>query len=63
MCGRTILPADVANHPRCDGCSTLLEPELNEKTICRCGKLNPPPDEGLTKPVWVGTDSRPLESL
>jgi hypothetical protein len=37
MCGLTILPLDVANHPRCDGCSILLEPEQNEKTLCRCG--------------------------
>jgi general secretion pathway protein D len=31
--------------------------------IIRPHLLNPPPDEGLTKPVWVGTDSRPLEAL
>jgi hypothetical protein len=43
MCGRTVLPADVANHPRCEGCSILLEPELNEKTLCRCGKYHNAP--------------------
>jgi hypothetical protein len=23
MCGLTILPADLSNHPRCDNCSIL----------------------------------------
>jgi hypothetical protein len=45
MCGRTILPLDIANHPRCHGCSILLEPELNEKTLCRCGKYHNAPSE------------------
>ncbi len=25
--------------------------------------VHPPPDDALTKPIWVGTDSRPLEAL
>jgi hypothetical protein len=43
MCGKTILPQDVANHPKCDACDILLEPELNEKTLCRCGKYHNAP--------------------
>jgi len=31
---------DISNHPRCENCSILLEPELNEKTLCRCGKYH-----------------------
>lgn len=40
MCGLTILPADVAKHPKCKGCLILLEPEFNEKTVCWCGKYH-----------------------
>jgi hypothetical protein len=43
MCGRTILPLDVCNHPKCRGCSILLEPEFNEKTLCWCGKYHNAP--------------------
>jgi hypothetical protein len=43
MCGLTILPADVCNHPKCHGCSILLEPELNDKTLCWCGKYHNAP--------------------
>ena len=43
MCGLTILPADVAKHPRCENCLILLEPELNDKTLCRCGKYHNTP--------------------
>jgi hypothetical protein len=43
MCGLTILPADVAKHPKCKGCLILLEPALNEKTICWCGKYHNAP--------------------
>ena len=25
--------------------------------------LHAPPDDALTKPIWVGTDTRPIESL
>ena len=45
MCGLTVLPANMSNHPRCDGCSILLEPELNEKTLCRCGKYHNAPSQ------------------
>jgi hypothetical protein len=45
MCGITILPADLARHPRCHGCEILLEPDLNEKTLCRCGKYHNAPSE------------------
>jgi general secretion pathway protein D len=31
--------------------------------VIRPHLLNPPPSANFTKPVWVGTDSRPLESL
>jgi hypothetical protein len=40
MCGKAILPADLSNHPRCHGCSILLEPEFDGKTLCRCGKYH-----------------------
>lgn len=43
MCGLTILPLDVANHPKCKACSVLLEPEFNEKTLCWCGKYHNAP--------------------
>ena len=43
MCGRTILLAELSNHPRCLGCFILLEPELNDKTLCRCGKYHNAP--------------------
>jgi len=43
MCGLTVLPADLSNHPRCVSCTTLLEPEFNEKTLCRCGKYHNAP--------------------
>ena len=43
MCGKAILPADLSNHPRCHGCSILLEPEFNGKTLCRCGKYHNAP--------------------
>lgn len=45
MCGRTILPASLSRHSRCDGCSILLEYEFNEKTICRCGKYHHAPSD------------------
>lgn len=45
MCPLTIFPADVANHPLCHNCSILLEPEFNEKTLCRCGKYHNAPSE------------------
>lgn len=45
MCARTILPACVAKHPRCAFCTILLEPEFNEKTLCRCGKYHNAPSE------------------
>ena len=40
MCGRTILPPDISNHPRCENCGILLEPELNEKALRRCGRYH-----------------------
>jgi hypothetical protein len=40
MCGLTILPASIANHPRCDSCGILLEPACNDRTLCRCGKYH-----------------------
>ena len=43
MCGLTILPADVCNHPKCKGCLILLEPEFNDKTLCYCGKYHNAP--------------------
>lgn len=43
MCGLTILPLSVAKHPRCALCLLLLEPALNEKTLCRCGKYHNAP--------------------
>jgi hypothetical protein len=43
MCGLTILPADVCNHPKCLACDRLLEPEFNDKTLCRCGKYHNAP--------------------
>jgi len=43
MCGRAVYPEEVANHPRCDGCSILLEPDFNDKTLCRCGKYHNAP--------------------
>ena len=43
MCGLTILPADVAKHPKCLQCLILLEPEFNEKTVCWCGKYHNAP--------------------
>jgi hypothetical protein len=63
MCGRTIFPRDVANHPTCHGCEILLEPEFNEKTLCRCGKYHNAPSEQdrhycrpcMDEPVLTGT--------
>ena len=43
MCGLTILPADVAKHPKCLQCLILLEPAFNEKTVCWCGKYHNAP--------------------
>ena len=43
MCPLTILPVDVANHPRCENCLILLESEFNENTLCRCGKYHNAP--------------------
>lgn len=43
MCGLTILPLTLSKHQRCEGCSILLEPERNEKTLCRCGKYHNAP--------------------
>lgn len=40
MYGLTILLADVAKHPKCNGCLILLEPEVNDKTLCSCGKYH-----------------------
>jgi hypothetical protein len=45
MYGLTILPVDLAKHPRCQGCGILLETELDEKTLCRCGKYHNAPSE------------------
>jgi hypothetical protein len=45
MCGLTILPANLSKQPRCDSCTILLEPEFNEKTLCRCGKYHNAPSE------------------
>ena len=35
----------MAKHPRCENCLILLEPEFNEKTLCRCGKYHNAPSE------------------
>jgi hypothetical protein len=43
MCGRTVLPAGIANHPRCEACDILLEPAFNDKKLCRCGKYHNAP--------------------
>jgi hypothetical protein len=43
MCGLTILPADLAKHPKCLRCLILLEPEFNQKTVCWCGKYHNAP--------------------
>jgi hypothetical protein len=43
MCGRTILPAELSNHPRCKTCLILLEPEFNDRTLCYCGKYHNAP--------------------
>jgi hypothetical protein len=45
MCGVTILPASLSKHRRCEGCTMLLERELNEKTLCWCGKYHNAPSE------------------
>ena len=34
---------NLAYHAHCQACTALLEPELNEKTICRCGKYHNAP--------------------
>src|ERR1039458_4391201 len=57
MCGKAILPADLSNHPRCHGCSILLEPEVDGKALCRCGKYhNAPGVADLLLPVLPGED-------
>lgn len=38
MCGR-----NLTGHPACRGCTILLEPELNDDTLCRCGKYHNAP--------------------
>lgn len=47
MCGQVIvLDSDSpSKHLRCHACLILLEPELNEKTLCRCGKYHNTPAE------------------
>ena len=40
MCVRHLMA-----HPSCHGCTILLEPELHEGTLCRCGKYHNTPSK------------------